>query len=106
MNNWAQFLKENEHLVFHTLEYKKFIEEAFNCNYKMIKYSKENKKIILPIVEVKSLLFGKKIISTAYLEYGGFVGEKKYLQKLIDNLTNKYGSEYDYLEIRGGFNEE
>lgn len=100
---WQVFLEKNKPLIFHTPQYKKFIEEAFGCKYRIFAaIENEEIKTILPLVEVKSKLFGSKIISTAYLEYGGFAGEEKYVEGMIDFLAEKYKRNYHYLEIRGG----
>ena len=85
-------------LIFHTQEYKKFIEEAFDCEYKLFAG-------VLPIVKIKSKLFGNKIISSAYLEYGGFcgdVGSIENIGKVLAKIKERYGKDYGYLEIRGG----
>jgi len=95
------FLKTNKHSVFHTLFYKKFIEEAFNCKYTFLAVDDEGIKIILPVVGIKSKLFGNKIISSAYLEYGGFAGDENYVGGLVDFINENY-SNCGYLEIRGG----
>ncbi|MBI2112753.1 hypothetical protein HYT52_04420 [Candidatus Woesearchaeota archaeon] len=91
------------HFIFHTLKYKQFIEEAFCCKYEILSVQEnEQVKLILPIVKIKNKLFGNKMISSAYIEYGGFAGDEKYVPELINYLTEKYKDEYDYLEIRGG----
>ncbi len=97
------FLSENQHLIFHTFNYKKFIEDAFNIEYRKFALV-ENKKIklVLPIVEVKSGLFGNKVISSAYLEYGGFCGNVAYVNGVLDHLEKIFSKDYDYLEVRGG----
>lgn len=105
-----------EHLrseIYHTLVYKQFIEEVFAVSYKFlgvvegsdfgINDSKDNNnkiKLILPLVEVKSLLLGNKIISTAYLEYGGFSGDEKYVKEIVDFIDKNYKNKNNYLEIR------
>lgn len=98
------FLNSNEHFIFHTFPYKKFIEEAFDCKYTILAAKEEGIKTILPVVGIKSRLFGNKIISSAYLEYGGFAGDKNYVDKMIDFLNENYDNN-NYLEIRGGTEE-
>jgi len=101
----ADFYSNNEHLIFHTLEYQKFIQEAFGCKYLLsAAIEGEEIKAVLPIVKIKSKLLGSKIISSAYLEYGGPAGDEKFVCGMIDSLKKSEGlsREYDYLEIRGG----
>ncbi len=99
----SSFLEKNEHLLFHTPVYARFISSAFQCEYSFVA-AIENDLVmaILPIVEVKSGIFGKRIISTPYLEYGGFAGDEKYILSILEWLAPKYQSSFDYLEIRGG----
>jgi serine/alanine adding enzyme len=106
-NEINQFLLEYNHQIFHTPAFKNFIEQAFDVKYCFYGMREEGKlALVLPLVKIKSKLFGNKLISSAYIEYGGFVGEKKHVASLIEKLTSKYQSSNNYLEIRGGFNEE
>ena len=106
-NEYEEFIKKNFHKVYHTFQYKQFIESAFGCNYILYGIIDSDEiKIVLPVVPVKSLLFGNRLISTAYQEYGGFVGDENYLGELVEELKKKYGKDFDYLEIRGGGNAE
>lgn len=100
---FQEFLENNKHSVFHTFGYKKFIEEGFGCRYRIFAVFEDKEiKLVLPVVEVKSRLLGNKVISTAYLEYGGFAGEERYVNELISFVNKKYGRDFKYLEIRGG----
>ncbi|MBI2151758.1 hypothetical protein HYU21_03485, partial [Candidatus Woesearchaeota archaeon] len=97
------FLRNNQHFIYHTLTFKKFIEEAFDCSYRILAAINGGYILtILPIVEVKSNIFGSKIISTAYLEYGGFSGEESGVKPIMEFLQREYSNNFDYLEIRGG----
>jgi hypothetical protein len=96
------FLESNQHLIFHTFPYKKFIEEAFGCKYTILAVDNDGIETVLPVVGIKSKLFGNKIISSAYLEYGSFAGNEDYVLGLIDFLDKNYKNNCDYLEIRGG----
>ena len=49
-------------------------------------------------MEIKSKLFGNKVISSAYLEYGGFAGDENYVDVLISFLNKNYDNN-GYLEI-------
>ncbi len=99
----SSFLEKNDHLLLHTSAYGRFISSAFHCKYHFVA-AIENDTImtLLPLVEVKSSIFGKRIISAPYLEYGGFAGDEKSLPLILQWLNQKYKSSYEYLEIRGG----
>ena len=49
-SRWEEFLRNNTHLVFHTPQYKKFIEEAFGCKYKVLGVVDDGVSLIFPIV--------------------------------------------------------
>src|SRR3989344_7836548 len=95
LDNWDEFLRNNTHLIFHTPQYKTFIEDAFGCKYRVLGVVDDGVKLIFPIVEVKSWLFGKRVVSSAYIEYGGFAGEEKDVADMLNYLKQNY-SNYDY----------
>lgn len=99
----SYFLSKNDHLIIHTPTYAKFISSAFSCTYLFACYLENDLiKTVLPFVEVKSTIFGKRIISTAYLEYGGFAGSIAGVKPILEKLQENYKDSFDYLEIRGG----
>ncbi|MBI2145838.1 GNAT family N-acetyltransferase [Candidatus Woesearchaeota archaeon] len=99
----GSFLEKNDHLIFHTFPYKQFIEEAFSCRYQLLSaVDNGGIKTIFPFVDVRSKIFGNRIISSAYIEYGGFAGDEKYVGPLLDFLSEQYKRSHDVLEIRGG----
>lgn len=98
------FLAAHEHLIFHTPAFHQFISKAFGVPVFCLAALDDQKEIkaILPVVDISSLLLGKKVISMGYLEYGGFAGDPAYVPEILEHLTAKYGSSYSFLEIRGG----
>ena len=99
---YRDFLKRYDHWLFHTFHFKKFIETAFGCVYRFIAAVEGDAvKTVLPIVEVKSRLFGNKVISTAYIEYGGFAGDEDFVKDILKYLQMNYKKNNQYLEIRG-----
>ena len=100
---WQEFLSRDDHLVFHIPQYKKFIEEAFGTTYTVLAaVDNDEIKAILPLVEIKSKLLGNKIISSAYIEYGGFAGDEASISHILHFLDQQHKHNHDYLEIRGG----
>ncbi|MDP3989656.1 MAG: GNAT family N-acetyltransferase [archaeon] len=99
------FLKNNNHYLFHTPEFAEFISKAFFCRYVFCAALDNGEiKTILPIVEVKSKIFGNKIINSGYIEYGGFAGDPVGVTPIINHLEKIYGQVNEYLEIRGSIN--
>jgi FemAB-related protein (PEP-CTERM system-associated) len=106
-NEWKEFLKNNTHRIFHTPEWKEFIEKTFKIKPVYLAVKEKGQILqIFPLIIIKHLIFGNKIISNPFQEYGGPAGsiKKQHLDSIIDFIKNKY-STYDYLEIRQGFEE-
>ena len=100
------FLERTKHLIFHTPVFGRFIAESFGCEYRFVAaFEGEDVVTLLPVVEVKSRFFGNRVISSAYLEYGGFCGALDGVEMILSYLVQKYGQNFDYLEIRGGLEE-
>ncbi|MBW3015182.1 GNAT family N-acetyltransferase [Candidatus Woesearchaeota archaeon] len=100
---WREFLNREEHRHYHTPKYKEFIEKTFKVKSKYFAYFADNKiKTLLPCFFVKSPLFGKRVISAAFQEYGGFAGEKEFVNDIVQYIEEKYSKDNDYLEIRHG----
>lgn len=101
---WEDYVKESpDTTFFHRHEWKDIIEASFGykTRYLMLK---ENGKVrgILPLVHVKSPLFGSILCSMPFLNYGGVcadteTGEDLLLKKARSILTEIRG---DYLELR------
>lgn len=100
------FLKSFDHLIIHTPDYAQFISAAFSCSYQFACAIEESTiKTLLPFVEVKSRIWGNRVISSAYLEYGSFAGEVESVKPVLAALQQKYGTHFNYLEVRGGIEE-
>lgn len=108
---WNEFLEKNPHLIIHTPEYKEFIENTFKKTkteyLAVIKNDDENEDkigLILPIQIIIHPFLGRKIISSAFLEYGSFSGEENedLVREILHYINRNYSNEYDYLEIRQG----
>ena len=101
--DWGNFLRRNEHLIFHTSKYKEFLIKSFpNVKFEYLAVLEEGIKTILPIGIIDSKLIGNRIISIPFLEYGSFCGDKNYVKAILDHIKNNYSKKYRYLEIRAG----
>lgn len=99
---WKDFLTNNSHLIFHTIEWKEFIENSFNIELKYFAgEDKDTIEFIFPVGIINSILFGKRLISVPFLEYGGFAGKIKYLGNFVEYIRQNYPN-YDYLQVREG----
>jgi len=118
--NWNMFVKENNLTIFHTIEWKKIIEETFGFNpiYYIIK-DKNEIVGIAPAFVCRNFL-KKMLVSMPFFEYGGPFIKEDY-KKAYEDVFNKYkdlveNGEVDYVKIRSlpfdadygdiGFNKE
>lgn len=101
--DWSNFLKGNEHLIFHTSKYKEFLKKSFpNVKFQYLAVIDDGIKALLPIGLIESKLIGNRIISVPFLEYGSFSGDINYIKPILDHIKNNYSKKYQYLEIRLG----
>ncbi len=105
-DKWKNFLKEKKHLIFHRPEWKQFTEDSFDIKMKYFAVEDKGKiQLVFPVGVIDSLLFGKRLISVPYLEYGGFAGDADYVGFAIDHIKDNYFN-YDYLQVREGVPEK
>lgn len=99
---WKDFLDNNDHLIFHRPEWKDFTEDTFLIQMKYLGVEDDDKvQFIFPFGIINSSLFGNRLISVPYIEYGGFAGKKNYIQYVTNYIKDNYG-DYDYLLVREG----
>jgi len=87
---------------YHSMNWIKAIEESYKLKSFIIALI-DDKKILnaIPFFLIKSSLFGKKLVSMPYGDYGGFLfSDTKvgWLIKELENLARK--NDVDYIEIR------
>ena len=60
-------------------------------------------KGVLPLFLVKSILFGKKLVSVSFAPYGGVCTNNETVEKALVEEASRITEEYraDYLEFRG-----
>lgn len=101
---WDEYVFNNPSSTFyHQIEWKNVVEKTYGHKpYYLI--AKENEKIcaVLPLFFMKSIFFGKKLISLPFSPYGGAIGDNSIFEKmLIDRaikITENTGAEY--MELR------
>ncbi len=101
---WDAFaLSSPQATFFHRFGWSRVIQRAFGhrCHYL---YAENAGKFagILPLVEIKSRLFGHSLISTPFCVYGGVVAEHESVAALLRQAASSLAEELavDYLELR------
>jgi FemAB-related protein (PEP-CTERM system-associated) len=106
--SWNEFVKMNPHATpYHLWEYGKSLSLTYGYK-RFYLIAKEDEEIvgILPLIQVKSLLFYNKLISLPFCEYGGQLSESKYIAKSLWKMAIEVANKLkvDYVEIRNPSN--
>ena len=101
---WDDFVVSCEEATFfHRAGWKNVIENAFGHKTWFL-YAERNQQIlgVLPLVEVKSRLFGYSLSSLPFCVYGGIATTNDQVRILLDQTAQKLASQLavDYLEYR------
>ncbi len=104
LQQWDEFVENSPSATFfHKSGWKEVIEKAFGHKTYFL-YTEEQGKItgILPLVHIKSLLFGNSLSSCAFCVYGGIIADNKETYQQLDKKACDLAEELgvDHLEMR------
>jgi len=104
LQQWDEFVENSPAATFfHKAGWKEVIEKAFGHKAYFL-YTEEQGKItgILPLVHIKSLLFGNSLSSCAFCVYGGIIADNKETYQQLDKKACDLAEELgvDHLEMR------
>lgn len=101
---WNDYVVKHPYSTFyHRIEWKDVIEKSFGHNsYYLMALNREKVVGILPIVHLKSLLFGSIFCSMPFLNFGGVCADNEGTEKILLSEAGKILKESggDYLELR------
>ena len=104
LTQWDSYVNAHPNgSFFHLSSWLKVIDEAFGhpCYYLL---ALQNKQIVgvLPLVEVKSTLFGHALVSTPFCVYGGALADNLDIQQALESRACQLAEklQVDYLELR------
>lgn len=101
---WERYVSENPNATFyHRIEWKGIIEKSFgHRTYYLMALDDGNPVGILPLVHIKSLLFGSIFCSMPFLNFGGVCADDAEVENLLlkdaEKILRERGG--DYLELR------
>jgi len=103
-NRWDLYVKSNQQgSFFHLSGWQQVISKSFNHDCYFL-YAEEDGNItgVLPLVEVKSKLFGHALISTPFCVYGGAIANSSEVVRQLEQKACQLAEELsvDYLELR------
>jgi CelD/BcsL family acetyltransferase involved in cellulose biosynthesis len=103
-NEWKDFLSNCEAAaIYHTPEWKKFLEKTFSYEPHYIFALNETGRIIamLPFFSVKSKLTGSRLCSVPFSHICGYIGDDSAFDTVMNEALSLYKFlSLDYLEIR------
>ncbi|SHE23667.1 FemAB family XrtA/PEP-CTERM system-associated protein [methanotrophic endosymbiont of Bathymodiolus puteoserpentis (Logatchev)] len=103
-NLWQQYVEKTPAATFfHQVEWQEVIERSFGHKTYYL-YAEQQGQItgILPLVHIKSLLFGNALVSNAFCVYGGVVADNVDAALALDQEACRLGKELavDHIEFR------
>lgn len=101
---WDEYVKAHQQgSFFHLSGWKKVIEQSFNHACYFL-YAQKDGVIrgVLPLVEVKSKLFGHALVSTPFCVYGGAIADSAEIVRQLEQEACQLAEklQVDYLELR------
>jgi len=104
IKHWDEFVENTSSATFfHKAGWKEVIEKAFGHDTYFL-YTEHNGKItgILPLVHIKSFLFGNSLSSCAFCVYGGIIANDEQSYTELDKKACELAEELavDHLEMR------
>ncbi len=103
-SRWDEFVSGcAEATFFHRAGWKTVIERAFGHRTKFL-YAEAGGRIegVLPLAEMKSILFGHALVSLPFCVYGGIAAESERARRALDEAAGALAEEWrvDHLEYR------
>lgn len=94
--SWNQYVMKNPAAsLYHRVEWRRLIQETFGHEsvYLLARDSSNHVKGVLPLIRLKSRLFGDFLVSMPYFNYGGAIADTPAIeQKLMDSANEKASS--------------
>jgi len=99
----AYVLKHPNSTFFHQIGWKRVVEKTYKHKpIYLIAREEGEVKGVLPLFFMRSLIFGKKLVSVPFAPYGGVCADDEIAEKMLIEEAKRITDEYDvdYLELR------
>lgn len=101
---WDDYvLRHSDGSVFHTIKWQQTIKKAFgHQNFSLLAEDQGNIVGVLPLVELKSRLFGHSLCSIPFAELGGVVSDNEQISIALLNSATQQGHNLgcEYIELK------
>ena len=102
-NNWDEYAAKMHASLYHQSDWRKLVKSVFGHQSHYLYASDKNQQIIgiLPLIRLKSLLFGDYLVSMPYFNYGGCIADNtevaESLYKASESLRQSLGCSHTEL---------
>lgn len=97
---WDEYIfKSNSSTFYHRIGWKNVVKKTYKPKpiYLIAKEDSEIKGV-LPLFLMKSIIFGKKLISVPFAPYGGVCADNRTIENVLiedaKRITEEYGTDY------------
>ncbi len=101
---WDEYVREHPHgTFFHLSGWREVLERSFRLKtYYLMVRDDDGISGVLPLAEVKSLLFGHSLVSTPFCVYGGILARTNAAHMALEQAAIELGKRLnvDYVEMR------
>lgn len=101
---WDEYVQSQESATFyHQFGWKRVVENSYGHKpHYLLAKEEELIKGVLPIIFMKSTLFGKKMVSLPFAPYGGVLGDNNTIEESLVEQAIKITktNDADYMELR------
>lgn len=102
---WNEYVRHHASAsIYHYWEFKEIVEHSFgHATYYIAAFDQSNRIVgVLPLIQIKSKLFGNYLASIPFFNYGGVIAndacvERKLLEYMLDNARRL---EVEHVELR------
>ncbi len=105
-SEWDAFVARAGGSFFHKIGWLQSVAQTYGYGIKFLAVRDRQKEItgILPLVDVKSPLFGRSLVSSGFAVGGGILSEDGSSQKALADYAEQLGAaaKASYVELRGG----
>ena len=100
---WDEYLKKNKSSIYHDSRWIHLVKKVFgHDSFHIIALDSGNVVGVLPLVQLKSLLFGNFMVSMPYFNYGGIIADNDEITlqilKFANGLSNQLAC--SHIELR------
>jgi serine/alanine adding enzyme len=102
-SKWDEYAQDNKASIYHDTRWIHLIKKVFgHDSFHIIALNSGNVVGILPLVQLKSLLFGNFMVSMPYFNYGGVIADSDEITHQILNFANGLSNQLacSHIELR------